>query len=74
MTYNKLLKLDAKSKIKKRNVTGTNYHGFAYMILRRNGVSAGLSDLIQTFIQRKPLVGGYDILIIDEYQDIEQES
>lgn len=73
MTYNKLLKLDAKSKIKKRNVTGTNYHGFAYMILRRNGVSAGLSDLIQTFIQRKPLVGGYDILIIDEYQDIEQE-
>jgi hypothetical protein len=73
LTYNKLLKLDAKSKIKKRNVTVTNYHGFAYMILSRNGVSAGISDLIQTFISRKPPISQYDILIIDEYQDIEQE-
>ena len=73
LTYNKLLKLDAKSKIKKRNVTVTNYHGFAYMVLSRNGVSAGISDLIQTFIQRKPSINKYDILIIDEYQDIEQE-
>ena len=73
LTYNKLLKLDAKSKIKKRNVTVTNYHGFAYMILSRNGVSAGISDLIQTFISLKPPISQYDILIIDEYQDIEQE-
>lgn len=73
LTYNKLLKLDAKSKIKKRNVTVTNYHGFAYMALKRSGVSAGISDLIQTFIQEKPHVEKYDILIIDEYQDIEQE-
>ena len=73
LTYNRLLKLDAKSKIKKRNVTVTNYHGFAYMVLSRNGVSAGISDLIQTFIQRKPSINKYDILIIDEYQDIEQE-
>ena len=70
LTYNRLLKLDAKSKIKKRNVTVTNYHGFAYMVLSRNGVSAGISDLIQTFIQRKPSINKYDILIIDEYQDI----
>lgn len=73
LTYNKLLKLDAKSKIKKRNVTVTNYHGFAYMTLRKSGVSAGISDLIQTFIQERPHVEKYDILIIDEYQDIEQE-
>lgn len=73
LTYNKLLKLDAKAKINKRNVTVTNYHGFAYMLLRRNGVSAGISDLIQTFIRERPSVGKYDILIIDEYQDIEQE-
>ena len=73
LTYNRLLKLDAKSKIKKRNVTVTNYHGFAYMVLKRNGVSAGISDLIQTFIREKPSIGKYDILIIDEYQDIEQE-
>lgn len=73
LTYNKLLKLDAKSKIKKRNVTVTNYHGFAYMMLIRNGITTGVSDLIQTFIQQKPPIGKYDILIIDEYQDIEQE-
>ncbi len=73
LTYNKLLKLDAKSKIRKRNVTVTNYHGFAYMTLKRSGISAGISDLIQTFIQEKPPVAKYDILIIDEYQDIEQE-
>lgn len=73
LTYNKLLKLDAKSKIKKRNVTVTNYHGFAYMMLIRNGITVGVSDLIQTFIQQKPPIGKYDILIIDEYQDIEQE-
>ena len=73
LTYNRLLKLDAKSKIKKRNVTVTNYHGFAYMGLRKNRISAGISDLIQTFIKEKPFVEAYDILIIDEYQDIEQE-
>lgn len=73
LTYNKLLKLDAKSKIKRKNVTVTNYHGFTYVILQRCGVSVGISDLIQTFIQKKPPIGKYDILIIDEYQDIEQE-
>ncbi len=73
LTYNKLLKLDAKTKIHKRNVTVTNYHGFAYMLLKRSGVSVGISDLIQTCIRKKPPIGRYDILIIDEYQDIEQE-
>ncbi len=73
LTYNKLLKIDAKSKIKKKNVTVTNYHGFAYMVLRKCGISVGISDIIQRFIKKKPLIGKYDVLIIDEYQDIEQE-
>ena len=73
LTYNKLLKIDAKSKIKKKNVTVTNYHGFAYMVLRKCGISVGISDIIQRFIKEKPLIGKYDVLIIDEYQDIEQE-
>ncbi|MBD5555698.1 MAG: AAA family ATPase [Roseburia sp.] len=73
LTYNRLLKLDAKSKIKNKNVTVTNYHGFAYMMLNKAGISVGISDLIQTFIREKPTVGKYDVLIIDEYQDIEQE-
>ena len=73
LTYNKLLKLDAKSKIKKKNVTVTNYHGFAYAILQRSGISVGISDLIQTVIRKKPTMEKFDVLIIDEYQDIEQE-
>lgn len=72
LTYNKLLKIDAKSKIKNRNVTVTNYHGFAFMCLVKMGIKAGISDLIQVFNQVKPSLG-YDVLIIDEYQDIEQE-
>lgn len=35
--------------------------------------NAGISDLIQTFIKSKPYVEKYDMLIIDEYQDIELE-
>ena len=54
LTYNKLLKLDAKTKIKKKNVTVTNYHGFAYRVLIKNGMSVGVSDLIQVFIRQKP--------------------
>lgn len=73
LTYNKLLKIDAKSKIHQKNVLVTNYHGFAYMSLIRMGVKAGISDLIQKFIKISPNIEPYDVLIIDEYQDIELE-
>lgn len=73
LTYNKLLKIDAKEKIKGRNITVTNYHGFAYSCLIRTGIRAGISDLIQVFISKKPDVGSYDLLVLDEYQDIDQE-
>ena len=73
LTYNKLLKLDAKEKIKNRNVLVQNYHGFAWMMLDRVGVHTGQSDLIQAFLRRKPPVPRTDVLILDEYQDIEEE-
>lgn len=74
LTYNRLLKIDAKEKIKNKNVTVTNYHGFAFMALKKNRINqVGVSDLIQTFNHRKPSINHYDVLIIDEYQDIEQE-
>ena len=73
LTYNKLLKIDARSKINRKGVTVTNYHGFAYMCLARQGVRSGISDLIQNFIKHKPVIPYYDVLLIDEYQDIEQE-
>lgn len=73
LTYNRLLKVDAKSKIKGKNITVTNYHGFAYNALKNAGISCGISDLIQTFIKEKPAFPIYDVLVIDEYQDIDQE-
>ena len=73
LTYNKLLKIDAKAKIKNENATVSNYHGFAYGALSKCGISVGVSDLIQTFIKKKPKLPRYDVVIIDEYQDIEQE-
>lgn len=73
LTYNRLLKLDAKAKIKNRHTVVNNYHGFAYAALQRMGIKAGISDLIQMFNREKPALGRYDVLIIDEYQDIEQE-
>lgn len=73
LTYNKLLKIDAKSKIKNKNVMVTNYHGFAYGVLKKIDIECGVSDLIQKFINMKPVLNHFDVLIIDEYQDIEQE-
>ncbi len=73
LTYNKLLKIDAKEKIKNKNVTVTNYHGFAFICLNHAGIKAGISDLIQTFNHKKPYVDHYDLLVLDEYQDIDQE-
>lgn len=73
LTYNKLLKLDAQSKIKNRNAKVTNYHGFAFIVLNKLGIKAGISDLINTFNSRKPPLEHFDVLIIDEYQDIDLE-
>ncbi len=73
LTYNRLLKNDAKSKINEKNVLVTNYHGFAYISLKRMGIKVGVSDLIQSFIKTRLDVKAYDVLIIDEYQDIELE-
>ncbi len=73
LTYNRLLKIDARARIKRRNVTVTNYHGFAYMALENIGVHAGVHDLVQAFNREKPPIPRYDVLVLDEYQDIEEE-
>ncbi len=73
LTYNKLLKIDAKSKIKNKNVMVTNYHGFASWILFKNNISFGYSDSVTVFVEKKLPIPRYDVLIIDEYQDIETE-
>ena len=72
LTYNKLLKLDAKSKIRNTNVKVQNYDGIASTYLYRMGIKTGYGDQIPRFNEVKPVIDRYDILIIDEYQDIEQ--
>ena len=74
LTYNRLLKIDAQSKIINSYTNVNNYHGFAWQVLARNGVKCGIGEIIQTFNKYEfNLPTKYDILIIDEYQDIEQE-
>lgn len=73
LTYNTLLKLDAKKRISSPNVVVTNYHGFCYGQLRSQFVFCGTGDLIQTYNRIQPDVPHYDVLILDEYQDIDQE-
>lgn len=76
LTYNRLLKVDAKNKIHSQNAFVTNYHGFAYHILNSNHINGvGVPDLIQAFLANKDslTLPKYDLLLIDEYQDIEKE-
>ena len=73
LTYNRLLKLDAKEKIVRQGVTVTNYHGFAAGLLYKEGVSVGVGDMIGKVLELKPSVPKYDLMVLDEYQDIEQE-
>ena len=72
LTYNKLLKIDAKRKIQNSNTMVTNYHGYAATTLYSRGIRVGVSDMIQAFIQVKP-VKHFDVMILDEYQDIDAE-
>lgn len=73
LTYNKLLKLDARARIINGRTTVTNYHGFAWQELHRAGIRAGISELIQVYNRSGLDVGPYGVLILDEYQDIDQE-
>ncbi|MEG3826332.1 AAA family ATPase [Mesomycoplasma ovipneumoniae] len=73
LTYNKLLKVEAKNKIKNKNVLVQNYHGFAYRFLWEKGINSSAADSIKIFLRNNISVGAYDILLIDEYQDITEE-
>lgn len=73
LTYNRLLKLDAKEKIKNENATVTNYHGFACSELKKIGIKVAPPEQIQRFNEEKPQIECFDVLVLDEYQDIDQE-
>ena len=74
LTYNKILKLDAKAKIKNKNCRVTNYDGFTWYELRSKcNIEASNTDCTDIYIQELPEVDKYDVLIIDEYQDIREK-
>ncbi len=73
LTYNRLLKADAQKKIKLNNVVVQNYHGFAYKCLKDIGISCGVNELVLKFNECEPPMEHFDVLIIDEYQDIQKE-
>ena len=74
LTYNRLLKFDAQEKIVQPNTEVTNYHGFAFQRLKEVGIEASVSELIQVYLSRRPRSRvRYDLMIIDEYQDIDTE-
>lgn len=71
LTYSKLLKIDARNKIRHRNVEVTNYHGLAWRILKDHGISAGVGDMISILLANDFRMPHYDVMIVDEYQDLE---
>lgn len=74
LTYNRLLKVDAKEKIKLKNVHVQNYDGFAFWMLMRSGHSMpNRSNIMEVFNNVRPTLDHYDVLIIDEYQDIKKD-
>lgn len=73
LTYNKLLKLDAKARIKYPGITVTNYHGFAYQELRRNHLQCSFQECVPAYCRANLQTPHYDVLILDEYQDIDQD-
>lgn len=76
LTFNRLLKEDAQKKIKQNGCTVTNYHGFAMMLMhkyRYQVYGAGISDVIRAVLDAGIVMPKYDVLVIDEYQDIEKE-
>lgn len=73
LTYNHLLKIDAQKKIKNNNVLVQNYHGYASTVLYKMGIKSSVSEIITKFNHVKPIIEHFDVLIIDEYQDINEE-
>ena len=73
LTFNRLLKLDAQAKIVSPNTYVTNYDGFAAKCLHDANIQGDLERNIRLFNEHKPATPTYDLLIMDEYQDIRED-
>lgn len=73
LTFNKLLKLDAKDRIHGSSIDVTNYHGFACRELVARHIRTSVQECIANYVHEAPPTRRYDVLIMDEYQDIDAE-
>ena len=73
-TYNRRLMEEAKGKIKLENVEIHTYHSFAGKYIGKNHKrSKGIRYCLDNLVDWKVPIPSYDILIVDEYQDIANE-
>ncbi|MHA0306144.1 AAA family ATPase [Mesomycoplasma ovipneumoniae] len=70
LTYNWLLKNEAQNKIENDKVTVENYHDFAKSMLKQQGINPSSGNPIKIFLDHDISVATFDVLLIDEYQDI----
>lgn len=70
LTYNASLKDEARRKIKISNIDVHSYNSFTVPFIEKG---TALKKQITRFLDLKPKIPKYDILIIDEYQDIKEE-
>lgn len=75
LTYSRLLKADAQGRVGGAKVQ--NYHGVVYPHLLRLGIQCGVSESVQAFNDNFARIAAdfeeYDLLVVDEYQDINTE-
>ena len=75
LTYSKLLKADARLRVRRARVQ--NYHGVVYPSLKEAGIEVGISESVgafnAAFEDLKHSFPRYQTLVVDEYQDINEE-
>ncbi|PZU04652.1 MAG: helicase [Gordonia sp. (in: high G+C Gram-positive bacteria)] len=75
LTYSRLLKADAQDRVGGARVQ--NYHGVVYPHLLRLGINCGVGESVQAFNANFATIRAdfeqYDLLVVDEYQDINTE-
>lgn len=77
LTYSKLLKLDAQERVVSSKVHVQNYHGFVHLPLCKAEINCSVEESVSIFNKHfdalARYVSRYDAIIIDEYQDINED-
>jgi len=75
LTYSKLLKADAQRRV--QNAKVQNYHGIVYPSLVEARINCGIGESIRqfntAFAELSARFPRFDLLVVDEYQDINEE-